>query len=65
MTDRRIIPKTLRSGQLADAIIEDYRSPTSAWYAEMTQVTPDLSQAMPLSDKDGDYIPARNIKPRK
>lgn len=56
--DKEISPITLESGQTADAVILDYRSPTGAWYAEITHVTPDAWQAMPLCDEDGDYIPA-------
>ena len=56
--EREIELTILESGQYADAIILDYRSPTGAWYAEMTRVTPDVTQAMPLCDEDGDYIPA-------
>lgn len=62
MPDKKITPKNLKSGQHADAIIEDYRSPTGAWYAEWD---PQTEQAIPLSDEGGDYIPAKNFKTKK
>jgi len=48
-------PFCLDTGQSADAIVLSYLSPTGAWVAEWE---PGESNAWPLTDEDGDYIPA-------
>lgn len=45
-----------RAGRTGNATVEDWQSPTGAWCADWD---PETKQAMPLTDKDGDYIPYR------
>lgn len=56
--DTKVIPFPVPddpAGRTANAVIKDWRSPTGAWCAEWDEQT---QQAMPLTDEDGDFIPA-------